>query len=313
MLLALAVVGSVVLAGAEPGGVEAFGRPKVTWALSGAPILDIDTCPSESFQSDYDSKGNLTKVTIALCPGGSRDLDFDLTADSTVFQPRAILQTASGARVLRIDPTNYGPQIGAGATQSVRLHIEIPPAFRATRASGRIYLRDRGSVLGPPLDVQLVIVQPTPEERALTPVIIPTNHIRLLADRFNIRALTVIAGTNVTWTNYDTRQHRVVGRLCTNLSGPCAYAPQSDPSSPSSCPRGLTNAVANPATQSMVCIDSGPINSQGKFTVKLTRPDPLRILRYEMDDAIDPDPEVKLYTGCRLPGDSSSICFLTVK
>lgn len=312
-LVALAILGGMAAVGAETSDVEAATRPKVTWSLPAAPILDLDTCPGESFQPSFDTRGNLTKIVLALCPGGQRDVDVEVTPDAPVNVARAVLQTASGARVLQLAPTSYPTQIPAGTAQPARLRVEIPPGFRGTRASGRIYLRDRGSVLGPPLDVQLIIVQPTPEERALTPVVVPTNHIRAMANRFNIRALTVISGTNVTWTNYDTRQHRVVGRLCTNLTGPCSYDPAADPAAPTSCPLSRTNGVDDPTAQTIACIDSGPMNAQGKFSVRLTRPDRMQALRYEMDDEIDPS--ILTYTGCRRTSDpnGASFCFLTVK
>ncbi len=66
----------------------------------------------------------------------------------------------------------------------------------------------------PPLNIRVTVLHPTPVELEQTPVVIPTNNIRLLRDRFNIRELTVVSGTNLTWTNKDTGQHSVVGTLC---------------------------------------------------------------------------------------------------
>ena len=132
-------------------------------------------------------------------------------------------------------------------------------------------------MLVPPLFVQVAIVHPTPEERALTPVVIPTNHIRLLPDRFNIKQLTVVSGTNVTFTNLDLVQHQVVGALCAIPTGPnCDPLPVV----PGQC------NTPDASAQVIPCIDSGPMNSHQTFTVRLTRPEPTLPMRYQMDDLL---------------------------
>ena len=97
----------------------------------------------------------------------------------------------------------------AGNVVSGAFTVEVPPGFRAPRASARLYVSDRGSVLGPPLNIRIQVIHPTPEEIVRTPVVIPQNHIRMFRDRFDVREFTVVSETSLTWTNRDTRQHSV--------------------------------------------------------------------------------------------------------
>jgi hypothetical protein len=140
---------------------------------------------------------------------------------------------------------------------------------------------DRGSVLVPPLNIRVDVLHPTPAELALTPVVVPFNNIKLLNNRFNIREFTVVNGTNLTWTNKDVRQHAVKGTLC-------------DPTAPfnrlSVCAPDPTaiGATCNTADQlgRIPCIDSGPLDPEANFTLRIVRPSTRNLLRYYMEDGL---------------------------
>jgi hypothetical protein len=281
-----------LIAGAERDGAEAAARPRITWTFDD-PILPIDACQKASYlpQTNY--------FRVDVCPGQLVRVTGTFTPDQDVAVPRLILQTPSGARIMRLEHAALGNVIPAGTTTDFAVLVEPPPGYRNSRASGRIYVVDRSSVLVPPLFVQVAVLFPTPEERAMTPVVVPTNHIRVLADRFNIKQLTVISGTNVTFTNLDIDQHQVVGQLCAMATGPsCDPAP-------------ITPGQCNvpDATGVIPCIDSGPMNSHATFTVRLTRPQATVPMRYQMDDLLEP------FQGCvqSSAGQVRHACFLTVK
>ena len=252
----------------QPVGGEAGGlsRPKITWTVAGgAECADRVVC-------------------FSVRPGDSASVDITFTPSQDVINPKLVLQTPNGSRVMRMDSTLLPAVLQAnGAPQTATIVIDVPPNYQASSASGRLYVADKGSVLVPPLNIRVQILHPTPVELALTPVVVPTNNIRLLADRFNIRAMTIISGTNLTWTNKDVRQHSVKGSLC-------------DPTAPfdpnSACtpdPSLLDNPPCNapdPDTGRFLCIDSGPLDPQATFTLRLTLPDRRQILHYFMEDGL---------------------------
>jgi plastocyanin len=45
---------------------------------------------------------------------------------------------------------------------------------------------------------------------ATTPALVPTAAVRIVDFRYKPRLLTIVAGTKVTWTNYDGTGHNVV-------------------------------------------------------------------------------------------------------
>lgn len=292
IVLVALLCGVGTLLGAGGGAVEAAARPKITWTFD-PPILPIDACPKSTYQpaSNY--------VRVAVCPGQEVRIAGTFTPDRDVIVPRLILQTPSGARIMHLEYPSLGTLIPANKTTEFTVALSPPAGYRNTRVSGRVYLADRGSVLVPPLFVQVEIIFPTPEERAMTPVVIPANNIRVLSDRFNIRQLTVVSGTNVTFTNMDTDQHQVVGALCAIPTG-------------STCdPQPITPGTCNSpdASGTIPCIDSGPLNSHATFTVRLTRPLATVPMRYEMDDLLGS------LAGCEqsAPGGPRHVCYLTVK
>lgn len=211
-MVAALCLATVIVSGPDGSAEAAFRRPRVIWTVD-APTLNIDRCEKESFVPKLDL------FDVHVCPGVPVRVELTVTPDEEVIAPRLVLQTPSGARVLRIEHDPLGQTIPRGEARTLTAVIDVPPAFRNQRASGRLYLADRGSVLVAPRNIRVVILHPTPEEKALTPVITPTNHIKLLRDSFNIRVFTVVSGTNVTWTNRDTQQHSVIGQLCQARDG----------------------------------------------------------------------------------------------
>ncbi|HEY3108001.1 MAG TPA: hypothetical protein VGL23_04570 [Chloroflexota bacterium] len=286
-----------LLAGAGRDGAEAAPRPRITWELK-APVLPIDSCPKAA----YLPQNGKNYFRVDVCPGQEVRVSGTFEPDQDVVVPRLILQTPSGARIMELDRPSLGSLIPAHTKTDFTVSVRPPPGYRNTRVSGRIYLADRGSVLVPPLFVQVAILHPTPEERALTPVVIPTNHIRVLAERFNIKQLTVVSGTNVTFTNMDLLKHRVFGALCAIPTGP-----NCDP-----LPVGPGQCDITDEEKPRLCIDSGPMDSHQTFTVRLTRPRTAPLLRYAIDDLLTS------YSGCEQPpppggGRPRHVCYLTVK
>ena len=253
----------------QPAGGEAGGltRPKITWTVVGNAQCQPNV------------------VCFAVRPGEGATADITLQPSLDVIQPRLVLQTPNGARVMRMDSTVLPPVLQASAApQTASIVIDVPPGYQANQASGRLYVADKGSVLVPPLNIRVQILHPTPVELAQTPVVIPTNNIKLLAERFNIRELTVISGTNLTWTNKDVRQHSVLGTLC-DASAPFDRLSQCpfDASAPAAITNGTCNAP-DPATGRFLCIDSGPLAPEDNFTIRITRPNARQILRYFVED-----------------------------
>jgi hypothetical protein len=283
-----------LVAGAEGNGAEAAPRPRITWTFE-PPILPVDNCPKAAYgeRNEY--------FSVDVCPGKEVVVNGTFTPSQDVVVPRLILQTPSGARIMKAEPlAPLGTVIQADQTVAFRVVIAPPPGYRNVKASGRLYVADRNSVLVPPLFIQVTILHPTPEERALTPVVIPTNHIRMLADRLNIKQLTVTNGTNVTFTNLHTETHRITGALCAIATGPVCD-PQ--PIVPGTCNE-------QPGAALVACIDSGPVEPHGTFTVRLTRPISTLPMRYQMDDQLGG------YTGCVQqvgPNQGRHLCYLTVK
>jgi hypothetical protein len=279
----LLLLGLICLAALALGqsGTEAAGLPRahVQWA-----ILNGSTCPTQP-----------TMVCFQVKPGDSATADIQLTVLQTgAINPRLVLQSPNGSRVMRTDNTPMPSPMALGSSFTTTVTIDVPPGFRPSKASGRLYLADKGSVLVAPLSIRVDILHPTPVELAKTPVVVPTNHILLLTTRFNIRELTVVDKTNLTWTNKDVKQHAVRGLLCDSS---LPY----DPNFPCTPDPNAAAAFANhqcnqqPAGQAdlppdqqlpMLCIDSGPINPERNFTVFMTRPNPRQLLRYYLDDGL---------------------------
>ena len=280
-LLLLAVVCVAALAIGQ-GGTEAASlpRPHVLWT-----IVDGSSCPDQP-----------TYVCFAVKPGDSATATIQVDAtQADAINPRLVLQSPNGTRIMRTDATPMGPRLDVGGPSFVTtLTIDIPPGFRPSKASGRLYVADKGSMLVGPLNIRVDILHPTPVELAMTPVVVPTNHITLLTTRFNIREFTVVNGTNLTWTNKDVKQHAVRGLLCDpglpyDPNFPC----QPDWTAPPAYATGQCNV--QPAGQTtlppdqqlpMPCIDSGPLDPQRSFTVRMFRPNARQLLRYYMDDGL---------------------------
>jgi hypothetical protein len=283
----------LVAGGQEQGAEAALTRPKVIWTVTD-PILNLVRCPKGTYVPGSDI------FSVDICPGQSITIDTSFTPDQALIRPKLVLQTPTGARILSCNPDCIGgsslpPLIAAGTTTDVAIKIDVPPGFRNTKASGRLYVADKGSVLVPPLNIRINIVQLTPDERAATPVIVPTNNILMLIDRFNLRVLTVVSGTNVTWTNKHTAQHQVFGTLCQSAFGACN--PVTLPNNPA------CNTLLSGGTAPAQCIDSGPLDPEGIFSVRLFNPDRTQLLRYLMID------KLATYKGCAAPFN----CYLTVK
>lgn len=278
LLLGLVCAGALVLG---QGGGEAAGLPRahIRWT-----VVDGSECPTQR-----------TTVCISLPPGDSKVAHIrvdPLMAD--VVSPRLRLQSPNGTRIMRTDPTPMpDPLTVGGPSFETAITIDVPPGFRPRRASGRLYVADKGSVLVPPLNIRVEIKHPTPVELALTPVVVPTNHIRLVAGRFNIREFTIVTGTNLTWTNKDVKIHVVRGLLCdSSLPYDPKSACQPDPAAPAAYTSGRCN-VQSPdqlglppeLRQPIPCIDSGRLYPERSFSVRLVRTDPRQLLRYFIDDA----------------------------
>jgi hypothetical protein len=276
-LLAAVCVAALLIGSTD---TEAAGIPRahIKWTYDttyvtepGDPMDGVD-CPARS-----------QEVCFRLRPGHSLSTTITIEAEQAdVIKPRMVLQTPNGARVMRMSDTVMPPQLTVGGASHVAdVVIDVPPGYRNQRAMGRLYIADRGSVLVPPLNIRVEVLHPTPAQLALTPVVVPTNHIKLLNDRFNIREFTVIQGTNLTWTNKDVRQHSVKGTLC-------------DPSVPfdrtQQCPFDQSTIAATcnvpDRTGRIPCIDSGPLDPEANFTLKMVRPSARELLRYFMEDGL---------------------------
>jgi hypothetical protein len=285
-----------VVAGGDGRGAEAAPRPTITWTYD-PPVLPIDTCPKAA----YGERDNYFSVDI--CPGQEVEVAGTFTPSQDVTVPRLVLQTPSGARILTLKYGSLGSVIRGGTTVPFSLSVKPPPGYRNVKASGRIYVADRGSVLVPPLFVQVTVLHPTPEERALTPVVIPTNHLRILPTRFNLTQFSVVSGTNVTFTNMDTRDHAVFGKLCTIPTGLTCAPIDVDPGPHCNTP--------DPDDGVIPCIDSGPLIPHGTFNLRLTRPSKSIPVRYELDDRLAPLSACK--TRADGPNPQRHLCYLTVK
>lgn len=282
--LSLLLLGVVCLAALMlgQGGSEAAGpaRPHVQWT-----VVDGSSCPTLT-----------SYVCFRVKPGDNATATIQIDAAlADAINPRLVLQSPNGTRILRTDATPMGPRLDLGGPSFVTtLTVDIPPGFRPSKASGRLYVADKGSVLVAPLNIRVDVLHPTPVELAMTPIVVPTNHILLLTTRFNIREFVVVNGTNLTWTNKDLKQHAVRGLLCDpglpfDPNFPCTP----DWSAPPAYAAGKCNV--QPAGQSALpvdqqqpipCIDSGPLDPQRSFTVRLFRPNPRQLLRYYLDDGL---------------------------
>jgi hypothetical protein len=232
-------------------------------------------------------QGRSQEVCFAVKPGESATVEITLEAlQADVVNPRLVLQSPNGARIMRVSNPMMPPTLTVGgAPHSVEIVIDVPPGFRNKKAMGRLYVADRGSVLIPPLNIRVDVLHPTPAQLALTPVVVPTNHIRLLNDRFNIRELTVIHGTNLTWTNKDVRPHKVSGSLCdTSLpfdrTQTCVFDETADQA------RAANQCNVPDATGRIPCIESPALGPEATFTLRMIRPDSRQLLRYFMEDGL---------------------------
>lgn len=276
--LLAAVCLAVLLVGSDDGEAAGFRRARIIWSYPTTHVTE----PGDPREGEP-CTGRSQEVCFRLRPGQSLSATIEIQADvADVVNPRMVLQTPNGSRVMRLtNPVMASPLEAGGAPHTADIVIDVPPGYRNKKAMGRLYIADRGSVLVPPLNIRVDVIHPTPAELALTPVVVPTNHIRLLYDRFNIREFTVVNGTNLTWTNRDIRQHSVKGTLCDptepfNRLQQCAF----DPST--------IDAVCNVPDQNgrIPCIDSGPLSPQQNFTLRMVRPSSREILRYFMEDGL---------------------------
>ena len=264
-LLALVCLAALLVG---PGGAEAsIPRAHIKWTVA-------DGCPPP---------GADRKVCPLVKPGETAVIDISIEAQQVdVVNPRLVLQTPNGARIMRLSSTAMPTTLAVGGPpHQTQIVVDVPPGFRNSKSFGRLYVADKGSVLVPPLTIDVGIVHPTPAELALTPVIVPTNNIRLLNNRFNIREFTVVNATNLTWTNKDVRQHAVKGTLC-------------DPTWPynrlSKCTFDGSALAADCNAPDLLgripCIDSGPLDPEGNFTLRMVRPSTRELVRYYMEDGL---------------------------
>lgn len=244
-----------------------------------------------------------------LKPGEEDILEITFSTTAEVPRPRLVLQTPNGASVIG-KPVTAEPlpdPIPADTEITVTLPLTVAPHSRIRRVSGRLYLAERGAVLVPPINIRVDIQHPTPEELALTPVIVPTNHIQIVprppavvapanAARFNVRHMTVRSGTHMTWTNRDAVTRAVRGVLC--KPGQRVIASQQctlDPEIPDDClaPAGPDEFVyrAPDGDERLLCFISPELQPQGHYALTVHRPNRRQPLTYYMQDAASSDPD----------------------
>ncbi len=260
LTVGLACILSIFLGGntSEAAGLT---RPRITWNFAPGPVL------------------------VALRSGESTTVNFTVETNAVISDPKYVLQTPNGGRILRMSGPNLPGQFQVGNTIAGAFTVDVPPGYRAPRASARLYVSDQGSLLGPPLNIRVEVIHLTPEEIALTPVITPQSHIRMLRDRFDMREFTVVSETSLSWTNRDTRQHSVRGTLC--LAGVRCLRSNPATVDPSALvPGAVCNSFLINAIDPTPCIDSGALNPQQNYTVTVRRPDPQTPIRYFMEDGL---------------------------
>ncbi len=242
-------------------------------------------------------------VCKELDPGetGSETITFRTTAE--VKRPRLIIQTSNGSTVVSIDSPTLDDPLPADTDVSFDVDFSVPPGIRARQISARVYLRDRNAVLVPPLNVRLKINHPTPEEVARTPVVVPTNHVRIVsqplsagasasAARLNVRTLRVTSGTAVTWTNKTRVQRSVYGVLCDPTVPVVSNAPcEPDAATIGACDLtlGTQPDIRRDASNRILCFISQILDAEGYYVLRVDRPSARQPLTYLLDDALNPD------------------------
>ena len=289
----------LALIAVAPGEGAGTGRAKVAWQHA-----EPDNCTQPLHPSP-----TLRPLCVRLLPGQETTVTATVTATKDVVKPRLLMQSANGSNVLSVLPavSPLPDVLLAGQPLGVSITIKSSGALRARTLSGRLYLADKQSMLTAPLNIRVIILHPTPEEIARTPVVVPTNHIQLVrraptavqlaySARFNIRHLVVSNETNVTWTNRapianeaDTAR-AVKGTLCdpTKPFSPtqkCDF----DPAAVGSCTLTVDEELEQVITDSqdrIVCFLSPRLRVHGHYALRVTRPMSRQPLTYYMEDAL---------------------------
>jgi hypothetical protein len=294
-LAALCLALVVVAPGEGATGV----RPKAAWQH--AESADCTT--------PFRLSPTLRPMCIRVAPGEEMTVFATVTATQDVVKPRIVLNSANGDNVITVLPlvSPLPAVLTAGDQIGVSITVKSTGALRAKTLSARLYLADKQSLLTAPLNIRVVILHPTPEELARTPVVVPTNHIQLVkrpplvvqlghSARFNIRHLVVSSGTNVTWTNRapiidesDTAR-AVKGTLCDPTS-PFSATQQCDfdPATFGECNLTVDENLGQVITDAdgrILCFLSPKLRVQGHYSLRLTRPTTRQPLTYYMEDAL---------------------------